>query len=120
MAQLNPTEIKDDVDIKEEKEKGSTTSGTFKFNAAAPEFVPRSHAPTEVPITGYFYPSIQYIDGSGGNWMYVSDQETIPNLVAPDTNVKGHSGPSHHHPKDVLSDELRQKIIKQVLFWGFF
>ncbi|XP_022897390.1 la-related protein 6C [Olea europaea var. sylvestris] len=114
MAQLNPTEIKDDVDIKEEKEKGSTTSGTFKFNAAAPEFVPKSQSPTKVPITGYFYPSIQYIDGSGGNWMYVSDQETIPNLVAPNTNVKGHSGPSHHHPKDVLSDELSQKIIKQV------
>lgn len=119
MAQLNPTEIKDDVDIKEEKEKGSTTSGTFKFNAAAPEFVPRSHAPTEVPITGYFYPSIQYTDGSGGNWIYVPDQETIPHLVAPNPNVKGHSGQSYRHSKDVLSDELRRKIIKQVFFMGF-
>lgn len=115
MAQMNPTEKKDDADIKEEKENESTTNGTFKFNAAAPEFVPKSQS-----ITGYFYPSIQYIDGSSGNWMYVSNQETIPNLVPPNKNVKGHSGQSHHHSKDVLSAELRQKIIKQVLLGGFF
>ncbi|KAL2477226.1 La-related protein 6C [Forsythia ovata] len=113
MAQVSPTE-KDDVDIKEEKINESTSSGTFKFNVGAPEFVPRSHAQTQVPITGYFYPSIQYIDGSGGNWIYVADHETIPHLVAPNPNVKGHSGQSHHQSKDVLSDELKQKIIKQV------
>ncbi|CAI9765550.1 unnamed protein product [Fraxinus pennsylvanica] len=117
MAQVNPAEKKDDIDIKEKEEeekKESESCGTFKFNAAAPEFVPRSHAPTQAPITGYVYPSIQYTDGSGGSWIYVTDQETIPHLVAPNPNEKGHSGQSHHHSKDVLPDELRQKIIKQV------
>jgi len=115
MAQVNPTGKKDDDGIKEEEKKNeSTTSGTFKFNAAAPEFMPKSQASTQVPISGYIYPLIEYIDGSGGKWIYVSDQGTIPHLVTPNANVKGHSGQSHHHSKDVLSDELRQKIIKQV------
>ncbi|PIN05218.1 putative RNA-binding protein [Handroanthus impetiginosus] len=63
---------------------------SFKFNVAAPEFVPTlAHNPTQMPITGYFYPYFQYIDGTSGSWIYVSDQEITMPLVQ--TNNKANA-----------------------------
>lgn len=85
----------------------STSSGAtnFKLNVQAPEFVPRSLA--QMPVSGYFYPYIQYQD-----WIYVGDQDPTPfycnqNLVPPQTQ------------KNSLPDEVKQKIIKQVHFYHF-
>lgn len=109
--------------------KKKDSANPFRFNAAAPEFVPRTQAQPQVandqpPLTtGYFYPCFQYLDGtSSGSWIYVADQETVIPLVQPKPNAK--SQPQEQstspHAKDVaLSDELKQKIIKQVLFQHF-
>ncbi|KAE8721777.1 La-related protein 6C [Hibiscus syriacus] len=74
---------------------GSGTSGsnnngngvTFKFNAHAPEFVPKSH--NQMPISGYYYPFFHYLGGgatAASEWFFL----------------------------DCSHDDLRQKIIKQV------
>lgn len=94
----------------------SSSGGAFKFNVAAPEFVPTmvaAPAAAQVPITGYFYPCFQSMDGTTGSWIYVSDQEiTIP-LVQPKPSAKVAS-PHIAQPKEAaLSEELKQKIIKQ-------
>lgn len=106
---------------KEEQERGRTAGGSFKFNVAAAEFVPTmavAAAPAQVPITGYFYPCFQSIDGTSGSWIYVSDQEISIPLVQTKHNANvgsTHMQPHPHQPKDVaLSDELKSKIIKQV------
>ncbi|KAG8364297.1 hypothetical protein BUALT_Bualt19G0113800 [Buddleja alternifolia] len=110
-----------DDEAKIEKEKERRTSGSFKFNIAAPEFVPTvAHTEGQLPITGYFYPCFQYIDGTNGSWIYVTDQEiTIP-LVQSKSNVKGVNGHNSQQQQQqqvtkevVISDELKQKIIKQ-------
>lgn len=112
------------------------SSGSFKFNVAAPEFVPTlaaqavapvpvpvtvpAPAAAQVPITGYFYPCFQSsMDGATGSWIYVADQEiTIP-LVQPKATAKvgsTHIAPHQpqQQPKEVaLSEELKLKIIKQ-------
>ncbi|KAL4280687.1 hypothetical protein GQ457_03G001480 [Hibiscus cannabinus] len=96
---------------------GSGTSGngngngvTFKFNAHAPEFVPKSH--TQMPISGYYYPCFHYLGGApaaASDWFFLGDQEpstylnSNPNLSIPNCSSK-----------NVLTDDLRQKIIKQV------
>ncbi|KAE8735946.1 La-related protein 6C [Hibiscus syriacus] len=95
---------------------GSNNNGNgvaFKFNAHAPEFVPKSH--TQIPISGYYYPCFHYLGGGGGaaaaasDWFFLGDQE-------PSTYLN--SNPSLSIPncssKTVLTDDLRQKIIKQV------
>lgn len=110
----------------EAKSEGRRSSGSFKFNVAAPEFVPtlaQAMAPTpvpasaQVPITGYFYPCFQSIDGTTGSWIYVSDQEISIPLVQPKPNAKlasAHIGQTQNQPKEVaLSEELKLKIIKQ-------
>ncbi|KAL0334813.1 UNVERIFIED_CONTAM: La-related protein 6C [Sesamum radiatum] len=75
---------------------------SFKFNAGAPEFVPRSQAQTELPVTSYLYPYVPYVDGiSCGSWIYVADQETTFPAVEP------------HLVSDDNDDELNQMIIKQ-------
>lgn len=107
---------------KDEKERRRTGSGSFKFNVAAAEFVPThtmaAAAPAQLPITGYFYPCFQSIDGASGSWIYVSDQEITLPLVHTKHNpnvASTHPHPHPHQPKDVaLSDELKHKIIKQV------
>ncbi|KAJ9537795.1 hypothetical protein OSB04_030528 [Centaurea solstitialis] len=98
----------------EKREISSPTS--FKFNAQAPEFVPSSRT-TQSPVSGYFYPYFNYLgmggnDGSGsGDWIYAGgggdqDQQmhlfTNPNVLIP------------NYSKNVLTDDLQQKIIKQV------
>ncbi|KAK4491106.1 hypothetical protein RD792_001829 [Penstemon davidsonii] len=114
-----------DVETGDEKEAENETnknenvcSGSFKFNAAAPEFVPRLNisGPAQ-PLTGYFYPCFQYIDGTTcGSWIYVTDHQetaTVP-LLQPKPNSKSGSGNTQHNAKEiVLSDDLKAKIIKQ-------
>lgn len=113
----------------ESQSESRRSSGSFKFNVAAPEFVPTlaqavapvpAPAAAQVPITGYFYPCFQSMDGATGSWIYVADQEiTIP-LVQPKATAKvgsTHIAPHQpqQQPKEVaLSEELKLKIIKQV------
>ncbi|XP_041993573.1 la-related protein 6C-like [Salvia splendens] len=116
MAQMNEHEYAREKEDSERRSSssGGGGSGSFKFNVEAPEFVPAPAA----PITGYFYPCFPSMDGGTGSWIYVSDPEmAIPLAVQPRPNGKAaasaHISP-HHHPKEaVLSEELKQKIIKQ-------
>ncbi|XP_062107290.1 la-related protein 6C [Humulus lupulus] len=94
MAQAQP-ERTQDADVKE------TSSPRFRFNAQAPEFVPRSQ--TQMPVSRYFYPCFHFPD-----WVYVGDPEPPSYWI---------SGPDTTSPtcsKTVLPDELQYKIIKQV------
>ncbi|KAL7206574.1 hypothetical protein ACSBR2_019316 [Camellia fascicularis] len=84
----------------------AASSGSFKFNAHAPEFVPRMQ--TQVPISGYFYPCFHFLGGSGASdWIYVGDQEPIQ-LISDSTVALP------NYSKNVLTQDLHQKIIKQV------
>ncbi|KAK4424178.1 La-related protein 6C [Sesamum alatum] len=106
-----------DMDVARENERDRNNNRSFKFNVAAPEFVPTLAHTTaaQVPITGYFYPCFQYIDGTSGNWIYVADQDITLPLVHSKTNGKVGTDQTNHTPaKEIaLSDELKQKIIKQ-------
>lgn len=84
---------------------------SFKFNARAREFVPRSY--TQMPASAYFYPGFNFLGrsiGGGSDWLFVGYQEppayliSNPDVVAP-----------HYRTKTVLTDDLKQKIIKQVI-----
>ncbi|KAG5526508.1 hypothetical protein RHGRI_032698 [Rhododendron griersonianum] len=85
----------------------TSSSGSFKFNAQAPEFVPQTHP--QVPVSGYFYPYYHLLDGSTGgpDWFYVGDQDPI-SFLSSSTATPSYSS------KNVLTDDLRRKIIKQV------
>ncbi|PHU10506.1 hypothetical protein BC332_22366 [Capsicum chinense] len=90
-------------------------SASFKFNVQAPEFVPRSHSAsttaattTTTPISSYFYPYFQYLSGGSAtsDWLYVGDQDTMSYIS--NQNFSGML------QKDVLPEEVKNKIIKQV------
>ncbi|KAK2991473.1 hypothetical protein RJ640_016508 [Escallonia rubra] len=110
MAQAQP-EKTPEMEIKKDggKELDSTSSSSvsFKFNAQAPEFVPRSHTPT--PVSGYYYPYFQYLGGGAGgsDWIYVGDQE--PAHLVPNSNAM-----MPNYSKEVITEDLQRKIIKQV------
>ncbi|GKV21263.1 hypothetical protein SLEP1_g31257 [Rubroshorea leprosula] len=119
MAQAQPEEKPQECQVVEVKEammvKSSSRSSVgsssvpFKFNAQAPEFVPRSHA--QMPISGYFYPCFHYLGGgAGSDWLFVGDDQdpaayllSNPNMSIPNCSSK-----------NVLTDDLRQKVVKQV------
>lgn len=105
MAQAQREEkIQGDPEM-EEKER------PFKFNAQAPEFVPRSQ--TQMPISGYLYPCFHLLGGtpSGPDWIYVGDREPpAAYFLTNPTNP-----PLPNSSKNVLSNDLQLKIIKQVL-----
>lgn len=123
MAQMNERDVDNG-----ENERRSVNGGSFKFNVAAPEFVPTlapvapPPQPPQLPITGYFYPCFPSIDGSGGSWIYVADQEIAIPLIQSKINAK--VGPAHsttpqtqtqNQAKEfALPEELKLKIIKQV------
>ncbi|KAB2634769.1 la-related protein 6C [Pyrus ussuriensis x Pyrus communis] len=89
--------------------KGNPRSPSFKFNAQAPEFVPRSHA--QMPISGYFYPCFHFLgDTASPDWFYVEDQELPPYLISNNPNID----PLSNRSKNAIPDDLQQKIIKQV------
>ncbi|KAL8160583.1 hypothetical protein V2J09_002120 [Rumex salicifolius] len=99
MAQANP---------EEKKLQGNQEKLEFKFNAHAPEFVPRSQ--TQMPMSAYFYPYFQVVDGNvvGSDWLYVgSDQDSYG--LYPSSNVS-----LPNCSKNCLNDDLQQKITKQV------
>ncbi|GER28970.1 RNA-binding protein [Striga asiatica] len=98
----------------------SNSGGSFKFNVAAPEFVPTlapAPAQAHVPITGFFYPCFQPIDGPTGSWIYVTDQEVTMPLVQPKPNNDEKVGSPQNKqppPKEIaISEEIKRKIIKQ-------
>ncbi|KAJ4830094.1 hypothetical protein Tsubulata_017777 [Turnera subulata] len=126
MAQAQPEEkIEEEISLKKETKettatKSSDTSSTsnnerlsFRFNAQAPEFVPRSHTTaTQVPISGYFYPCIHYLGATGTpEWFFVGDQDPAAYLISNTSNLAMPSCPTR---TNVLTDDLRQKIVKQV------
>lgn len=89
-------------------------TASFKFNVQAPEFVPRSHT-TTTPISSYFYPYFQYLSGgtAASDWLYVGDQDTISYVSNQSFSAVGQS------QKDVLPEEVKNKIIKQVIAFSF-
>ena len=101
---------------------GTTSSSVpFKFNAQAPEFVPRSHATTttthqQMPISGYFYPYFHYFAGStgGSDWIYVGGGDQDSMVSSTSTVIIPNYG-----SKDVLTQDLQDKILRQVLFVQF-
>ncbi|XP_071729975.1 la-related protein 6C [Rutidosis leptorrhynchoides] len=126
MAQAQPEEKLQENNrekaYKKDEKKEISNSNSFQFNAHAPEFVPSSH--TQIPVSGYFYPCFNYVGlGMGPNdsvgpvdWVYVAgggvgvggDQ---------DHQVQFFSNPEVVTPtysRNVLTDDLQQKIIKQV------
>ena len=122
MAQMKREEqdmVNQEITEMEKKESTTTTTTTsasaaaassspsFKFNAQAPEFVPRSH--TQIPISGYFYPCFHLLGGgaSSADWLYVADQDPVCFI----SNSNG-SLPNSH--KNLLTQDIQQKIIKQV------
>ncbi|KAK3195692.1 hypothetical protein Dsin_027002 [Dipteronia sinensis] len=132
MAQAQPERIEEDQEMmmiqqKETMNMKNTTddNGTcsasvpFRFNVQAPEFVPRSHstlpAAAQVPISGYYYPCFHYLGGAattgGGStdWFFVGDQADQPLYVISNPNVS-----MPNSSKNLLTDDLRQKIVKQV------
>ncbi|KAJ4962858.1 hypothetical protein NE237_022797 [Protea cynaroides] len=103
MAQANPEEK---LNESTEVEINNRETASFKFNAHAPEFVPR--AQPQMPISGYFYPCFDFLGGSSGaDWVYVAEREPVQ--MVPNSNI---SVPNS--TKNFLSNDLRQKIIKQV------
>ncbi|CAB4320705.1 unnamed protein product [Prunus armeniaca] len=107
MAQPQPpgekTQEAPEMEVKE-----NPISPSFKFNAQAPEFVPRSH--TQMPISGYFYPCFHFLGESASpDWFYIGDQELPPYLISNNPNI-----PLANRSKNALPDDLQQKIIKQV------
>ncbi|GAA0156617.1 hypothetical protein Leryth_004331 [Lithospermum erythrorhizon] len=99
---------------KNDDQSASSSSASFKFNAQAPEFVPKTTPASAVPVTGYFVPCYQYLGGgsgggggSGDQWIFVGDSDSMQ-LQVP--------GSSSQSPKNnnVLTEELHQKLIKQV------
>ncbi|KAH9656235.1 La-related protein 6C [Citrus sinensis] len=128
MAQAHAEKIEEDIVNNQEKEimkinnnttsnnnngnistSSSSASAPFKFNVQAPEFVPRSH--TQMPISGYYYPCFQYIGGTAtgsADWIFVGDQEPVYVISSPSVAMPSNTS------KNVLTDDLRAKIIKQV------
>lgn len=106
MAQAKPGDKHQEVPEMETKDSSGVS---FKFNAQAPEFVPRSH--TQIPISGYFYPCFHILGGGGGggsDWFYLGDQEPI-NLISDPKALPNCS-------KNFLTGDIQQRIIKQVEF----
>ncbi|KAL8116212.1 hypothetical protein AgCh_022636 [Apium graveolens] len=128
MAQAYPTEkIKENPDqienvnvkMKEitcsSSSSSSNASVPFKFNVQAPEFVPSSfnnnttNTTAQMPVSGYFYPCFHYISGNdagAADWLYVGNQDSLQLVSSPSSVITNYS-------KDVLTPELKQKIIKQ-------
>ena len=130
MAQAQPERKSEKICI--EKEMKETTepkhgsrrnrdSVTFKFNAQAPEFVPRSHTnTTQLPLSGYFYPCFQNFGATTSatgrsDCIFVGDQDHAAYLISNNPNVAMPNCPTKN--SDALTDDLRKKIIKQVPFF---
>lgn len=160
MAQMQREEVESITKEKKELDGGGgggssgTQASAFKFNAQAPEFVPRSHttAPTTSqvsPISGYFYPCFHYnggciggcsggVCGGGGtgvgsqssDWIFVGGGDPSQHQHIHDPAAAFYiSNPAVQFPanqnsssssKNLLSDDLRLKIVKQVFTFDWF
>ncbi|KAF9675939.1 hypothetical protein SADUNF_Sadunf09G0086100 [Salix dunnii] len=118
MAQAQREEgMSKDKEMKETtRPKNDSDSVSFKFNAQAPEFFPRSHATaTQMPVSGYFYPFFDYLGApaaGGSDWFFVGNQDHAAYLISNNPNLAMPNCPTKN--SDVLTDDLRKKIIKQV------
>ncbi|KAJ0608042.1 putative lupus La protein [Helianthus annuus] len=117
MAQAHQEQNIQKQTSKKDEKREISNSNSFKFNAHAPEFVPSSHT-AQIPVSGYFYPCFNYVgvgvgvgDGSGSpDWVYVGggDQDQHVQFFSnPDVVIPAYS-------KNVLTEDLQQKIVKQV------
>ncbi|KAB2636502.1 la-related protein 6C-like [Pyrus ussuriensis x Pyrus communis] len=101
MAQVQPSREKTQ-EVLEMEVKENPRSPSFKFNAQAPEFVPRSHAP--MPISGYFNPCFHFLrDTASPDWFYVEDQELHPYLISNNPNIN----PLSNRSKNTIPDDLQ-------------
>ena len=142
MAQAQPEKKENAKEITEElgmKEDDQSSNVGFRFNAEAPEFVPRSQSmspTTSVPVSGYFYPCYHFLGGShsansSADWIFIEDQHeptppppqassinywiTNPNNNSNDNN-NNKSLPNCSKKINAIPDDLQHKIIKQVIF----
>ncbi|CAN4110183.1 unnamed protein product [Withania somnifera] len=86
------------------------TAGSFRFNVQAPAFVPRRSHATAIPISGgYFNPCcFQYVNtGASSNTIYGGDQD-------PTSFIQEPAFVSSVSQKDILPEDLRLKVFKQV------
>ncbi|XP_041015800.1 la-related protein 6C-like [Juglans microcarpa x Juglans regia] len=86
---------------------------SFKFNARAREFVPRTY--NHMPASAHFYPGFNFlgrsnIGGGRSDWLFVGYQEPPAYLIS----NRPHVVAPPYRTKTVLTDDLKQKIIKQV------
>jgi len=87
-----------------EKDTQEIGNSSFKFNAQAPEFAPRSQS--QMPILGYFYPCFPILGGcADSNWFFVGDQD--PSCLIPIDSVA-----LSNSSKNILTPDLQQKIVK--------
>lgn len=93
--------------VKEEQFVDHNGEGSFKFNVQAPAFVPRKSHATTIPISrGYFYPcNFQFLNNTT---IYGGQQEVTDSPIQEPTFVSSLS------QKDILPQDLRLKVIKQV------
>ncbi|KAL4309143.1 hypothetical protein GQ457_01G000730 [Hibiscus cannabinus] len=104
-------EIQSDSDRKSKTEEEAKEKLVIsKLDVCAPEFVPKSRF--QMPISTYYYPSFPYLgDMAGSDWFFVGEQE--PAAAAYFIPTPNFSIPNLF-PKNVLTHDLRLKIIKQV------
>ena len=84
----------------------NSDASSFRFNAHAPAFVPRSHA--QMPISGYYYSCFQIL-GAGSDWFYFGDHQDPTSCWIPGSNLA-----LPNCSKNILTHDLQLKIIKQV------
>lgn len=121
MAQLNPeekfSENHSEMEVNQEAITNSDSDGSsnsslanlaFRFNAQAPEFFPRTQP--QMPVTGYFHPYFHFLGGgpASSDWFFIGDQE--PAYLIPNPNIQ-----LPNFSKHARSEEIQQKIVKQVL-----
>ncbi|KAF3777735.1 La-related protein 6C [Nymphaea thermarum] len=107
MAQLQmqrPTKMEESSETSS-IEKTTTMS---KLNAQAPEFVPRSQSQTTVP--GIVYPCFHVVGGDGAQICYFPEHD----LLSAQNLCSGLAFVPSSCSRDVLTEDLRQKIVKQV------
>ncbi|KAF7840871.1 la-related protein 6C [Senna tora] len=110
---ITKKEMAEAEELKEKGESKSMEERAFKFNIEAPEFVPRSH--TQMPISGYFYPCFQFLGGAGdSDWYYSVDDQEIATPMPTTTCSVPSTEVMPNCSKNVLTQDLQQKIVKQV------
>ncbi|XP_039006323.1 la-related protein 6C-like [Hibiscus syriacus] len=113
MAQAQPEEkyrkMKDAMATPSAKTTAGSNGVSFKFNAHAPEFVPGLQ--NQIPVSGYYYPWFHYHCGDAADSDWFGVQEPATYMISnPNLSISIPSFTS----RNVLNNDLRQMIIKQV------